>query len=1369
MSSAREIRDMKRRIVYSDKYYDANNYEYRHVILPKSLARALIPRNKLLSEDEWKASGVTQSRGWIHYSVRHNEPHILLMRRPRTDGGGKRGWTGWSGIPDWLLEKNPSLPHPDVGDSTPTVYECAKQCESEMTLAHVNLLLYVIAEGGAAAARGAAGAAGAGAGAAAAPAAGAGAAAAGAGGLVTLQHANAIMTLQKARAYSLVYVGLHLDKFTYSPERPWGILVDGDSNSNIPTLQGILRETAIAKDMAEDIDIANPNISVRRVQNNSSGNGGTTLVITQAHVMLQDVVAGAAGGGAIAGAAGGAGAAAGAAGEAGASGATDLTVTLCGGGTGAPLYGDDESSGYAKIIYHWDYIKEIIHNVIGTTMKTRDSMAQRDKVVYGLTMETRGTRHMMDLQDDINLAMVDILIDWLIQVAVTFKLQGEVLDRGIDFFMRFLGRDRDIIHALSNRSQGKQIARQKLQLVGCVALDLASKVEEIYAPVLSDWVKMCAGAYTRKDVIQMELLMVGDLDHDFSSPLTKQYINYFTDVLRRSNSLPPMTLSTLTLAAFYLGEMSYACMGLLKYTYAYIGISAVLLAIHLVCGDDDNTAHKLTEIVHKEWISCNEAAIEEFTTQASQVSQHAKNRGVTKVTLQASAMLKGLSSIQAVGPRGYKIVMEKLALAGLTVGDSPEFAEALEQYEGYFEGDTGAKIGSTLISCVDTLQTYVHKSQRERATLDNCKDKYLNQSGPNKGCLGVIQGPEMTELMQKLADTVVNSVPWLADYNTKTPAGSVPVARSAEPEEAEEVASRAVKSAFVNKMTRAGGVNKAVAAAPVAAAPVVAAPAAAAPTAAAPEKAEQADVVGFEEMLKENLKRMERMYPTIPPPDPVDDRGVPYSPPVQLPSTLTMLIYYMYTCEHKVMTYDDKESQIITSGLGEKWEVTRPLKKYMSERGSQSLAGVNPSHKIMELVSNSIALHLQGLLTVGVGTDILQKASDGWSHDCGDTVGGKDITGQIIRPFKKSDYGLTEALKSNIASWGGSPEKEHYLLCLKQSVSRGIYLVILEIAYTLIKATIKRDQVVNRPAVIQNPFYMDALEARLEDDNNIDSFIHHELRAVNGCNPLIQEVLYLGEGHNIFLVPTPATQGLLETFAALDYHDGRGIRAVQEGLLTVGRDAPPLERDLGGILKRIRDYMPKMTELILRDPLKKNVTFKEVEQVTAVPANVCNTMSSIRDWFSMCTDRPASGAASVAAMDAESARADAATARADAALTAGPRKIQTPISAKKTSMSLLGTKGPEPSDAEVSDNPRSAFALMKQRHTGGNYRTRRRSRSRHRGRRSRKGRSVSRRRSNRRSKRQGKKGRSKRQGASRRGKFATPRRRSPRKHTRRSR
>lgn len=71
-------------IFYSECYSD-DTYEYRHVILPMSMARSIpqIRTRTLMTEEEWRAHGIMQSRGWVHYVYHLPEPHILLFRRPK--------------------------------------------------------------------------------------------------------------------------------------------------------------------------------------------------------------------------------------------------------------------------------------------------------------------------------------------------------------------------------------------------------------------------------------------------------------------------------------------------------------------------------------------------------------------------------------------------------------------------------------------------------------------------------------------------------------------------------------------------------------------------------------------------------------------------------------------------------------------------------------------------------------------------------------------------------------------------------------------------------------------------------------------------------------------------------------------------------------------------------------------------------------------------------------------------------------------------------------------------------------------------------------------------------------------------------------
>ncbi|AWU73705.1 hypothetical protein CAS74_001512 [Pichia kudriavzevii] len=88
--------ERERIFAYRDKYYYSpryadDDYEYRHVALPRDMLK-IIPSDffdesgtfKILLEDEWRSQlGITQSLGWVHYGCHAPEPHILLFRKPK--------------------------------------------------------------------------------------------------------------------------------------------------------------------------------------------------------------------------------------------------------------------------------------------------------------------------------------------------------------------------------------------------------------------------------------------------------------------------------------------------------------------------------------------------------------------------------------------------------------------------------------------------------------------------------------------------------------------------------------------------------------------------------------------------------------------------------------------------------------------------------------------------------------------------------------------------------------------------------------------------------------------------------------------------------------------------------------------------------------------------------------------------------------------------------------------------------------------------------------------------------------------------------------------------------------------------------------
>merc|ERR1712215_472190 len=65
-----------------------------------------------------------------------------------------------------------------------------------------------------------------------------------------------------------------------------------------------------------------------------------------------------------------------------------------------------------------------------------------------------------------------VLVDWLVEVQIQFKLLQETLVLTVDTIDRYLNID------------GKNVHRSRLQLVGVAAMFLVSKIEEVYAPKL---------------------------------------------------------------------------------------------------------------------------------------------------------------------------------------------------------------------------------------------------------------------------------------------------------------------------------------------------------------------------------------------------------------------------------------------------------------------------------------------------------------------------------------------------------------------------------------------------------------------------------------------------------------------------------------------------------------------------------------------------------------------------------------------------------------------------------------------------------------------------------------------------------------------
>ncbi|XP_048736661.1 G2/mitotic-specific cyclin-B-like [Ostrea edulis] len=155
-----------------------------------------------------------------------------------------------------------------------------------------------------------------------------------------------------------------------------------------------------------------------------------------------------------------------------------------------------------------------------------------------------------------------ILIDWLCQVHHRFHLLQETLYLTVSIIDRFL--------------QIHPVPRNKLQLVGVTSMLIASKYEEMYAPEVADFVYITDNAYQKKDIREMEALILKTLDFSMGKPLCLHF-------LRRNSKAGGVDASKHTLAK-YLMELTIIEYDMVQYNPSQIAAAALCLSMKLLDG-----------------------------------------------------------------------------------------------------------------------------------------------------------------------------------------------------------------------------------------------------------------------------------------------------------------------------------------------------------------------------------------------------------------------------------------------------------------------------------------------------------------------------------------------------------------------------------------------------------------------------------------------------------------------------------------------------------------------------------------------------------------------------------------------------------------
>lgn len=188
----------------------------------------------------------------------------------------------------------------------------------------------------------------------------------------------------------------------------------------------------------------------------------------------------------------------------------------------------------------------------------------------------------MKNQTDINEKMRAILIDWLVEVHLKFKLVQETLFLTVNLIDRFLEK--------------KNIMRNRLQLVGVTSMLIACKYEEIYAPEIRDFVYITDKAYTKEDILQMENDILSTLQFNITVPSSFRFLEVFSHYLKLDENC--------FMFCRYLLELFLIEYRMIKYCPSIVAAASIYIALKITKKSEANLVPKITNYTEEKLREC---------------------------------------------------------------------------------------------------------------------------------------------------------------------------------------------------------------------------------------------------------------------------------------------------------------------------------------------------------------------------------------------------------------------------------------------------------------------------------------------------------------------------------------------------------------------------------------------------------------------------------------------------------------------------------------------------------------------------------------------------------------------------------------------
>lgn len=155
----------------------------------------------------------------------------------------------------------------------------------------------------------------------------------------------------------------------------------------------------------------------------------------------------------------------------------------------------------------------------------------------------------LDNQENINVKMRIIMLDWLAEVCIVHHLQPVTYLRAQNIIDRYL---------MNNNAK-----RSNLQLIGITALAIASKMEEVKVIDFYELRDICDTfdatdhTYSIKQIEEMELSILRSLKLELYVPITPNYLHDYSDKMKLTNSQKLDAILFLCLATLNIKLMKY--------------------------------------------------------------------------------------------------------------------------------------------------------------------------------------------------------------------------------------------------------------------------------------------------------------------------------------------------------------------------------------------------------------------------------------------------------------------------------------------------------------------------------------------------------------------------------------------------------------------------------------------------------------------------------------------------------------------------------------------------------------------------------------------------------------------------------------------